>query len=108
MIDCLTQKIELNFLIPGIRKEFIKILEKQGIHDAEIARKLHITKSAVSQYNHKKRGKKLNFPKEIGREIKKSAKNIIQDRSADAEINRIIAKIKKSRYICNVCKECKK
>jgi len=107
MLDCLTQKVELNFLIPGIRKEFIEILEKQGINDAEIARKLHITKSAVSQYNHKKRGKKLNFPKEIEREINKSAINIMKGKSANAEINRIIAQIKKSRYICYVCKGCK-
>ena len=64
-MDCLTQKIELNTIIPAIRKEFISILEKKDLNDSEIARKLKITKSAISQYKHRKRGKKLNFPKKI-------------------------------------------
>jgi len=105
-MDCLTQKLELNSIIPAIRKEFIKILENK-LSDAEISRKLNITKSAVSQYKHKKRGKKLNFPKEIEIMIEKSAELIIKGKSANAEISKIIDRMKKSRYICRVCRECK-
>ena len=110
MISCLTQKIELNYLIPAIRLELIKILEK-NLSDAEISRKLNITKAAVSQYKHRKRGKKLNFPKEIEKKIKSSAVSIMKGKSANAEISKLINKIKKCRYICKICKckevECK-
>ena len=107
MIECLTQKIELNSIIPAIRIEFIRILEKKNLSDAEIARKLGITKAAVSQYKHKKRGKKLNFPKSIESEIKKSAEAISKGKNANSEISKIIDEMKSSRYICCVCKECK-
>jgi predicted transcriptional regulator len=104
MLNCLTQKIEINYLIPAIRNEFISILEKKGLSDAEISRKLNITKSAVSQYKHKKRGKKLDFPKEIETMIKKSAEAIAKGKSANSEIAKIISETKKCRYICKVCK----
>jgi len=107
MVNCLTQKVELNYIIPAIRKEFIVILEKKGLKDSEISRKLSITKAAVSQYKHKKRGKKLNFPKEIQKKIESSAISILKGKSANAEISKIIEEIKKCKYICNVCKECK-
>ncbi len=103
-LTCLTQKIELNFIIPAIRKYFIEILEKQGLKDVEIARKLKITKAAVSQYKHKKRGKKIKFPADIMKEIKKSALFIKKGKNSDIEIIKIIDKIKKSRYICVICK----
>lgn len=105
-LPCLTQKVELNCIIPSIRVHFIKILEKQGIKDSEIAKKLNITKAAISQYKHKKRGKKINFPKEIIQEIEKSAKAIEKGRNSNQEILKIIKMLKKSRYICIVCKEC--
>ena len=108
MINCLTQKLELNSIIPAIRMEFIKILDAKKISDAEISRKLNITKAAVSQYKHKKRGKSIKFPKEIESLIKKSSESIIKGKSANAEISKIIDDMKKSRYICCVCKECGK
>ena len=63
-LTCLTQKIELNSIIPAVRIEFISLLGKK-FNDAEIARKLGITKAAVSMYKHRKRGKRLKFPAEI-------------------------------------------
>jgi predicted transcriptional regulator len=108
MLECLTQKIELNSIIPAIRIEFIGILEAKGLSDADISRKLNITKAAVSQYKHKKRGKKLGFPKSIESAIKKSAEAVSKGKNANSEISKILDKMKKSRYICCVCKECRK
>jgi len=105
-LNCLTQKVELNYLIPAIRKELIFILEKQGLKDAEIARKLNITRSAVSQYKHKKRGHKLKFPAKLKKEIKKSSIQIMKGKSASTQIYNLINKAKQCRYICEVCKEC--
>jgi len=107
VFNCLTQKIELNYLIPAIRKKLIYILEKRGLNDAEISKRLNITKAAISQYKHKKRGRVLKFPLDVEKEIKKSAKAIENGKSADSEIIKTIDKIKKSRYICVICKECK-
>ena len=108
MLECLTQKIELNSIIPAIRIEFIRILEAKGLSDADISRKLNITKAAVSQYKHKKRGKKLVFPKSIESTIKKSADAVSKGKNANSEISKLINEMKKSRYICCVCKECGK
>jgi predicted transcriptional regulator len=107
MLNCLTQKIELNSIIPAIRIEMIKILEK-NLSDAEISRKLNITKAAVSQYKHKKRGKSIKFPKAVQASIAKSANSIAKGKSANAEISKLLDEMKKSKYICCVCKECGK
>ncbi|MBU2523067.1 MAG: hypothetical protein KKE23_02135 [Nanoarchaeota archaeon] len=104
MIDCLTQKVELNYIIPAIRKEMIKILESKEFTDAEISRRLGITKSAVSQYKHNKRGSKINFSEKINKEIKKSAGMVLKGKKADPEINKIIKMLKESRGICTICK----
>jgi len=106
MIDCLTQRIELNYIIPAVRKEFIRILEKKGLSDAEISRKLEITKAAVSQYKHKKRGQRISFNAKIKKEIESSAERIMNGKNSDAEIVHIIKMLKESRGICVVCREC--
>jgi predicted transcriptional regulator len=107
-MDCLTQKIEIDSIIPAIRMEFIKVLEAKNLSDAEISRKLSITKAAVSQYKHKKRGKSIKFPAGIKNKIEKSAKEIIKGKNANSEIAKIINEMKKSRYICCVCRGCEK
>ena len=108
MIECLTQRLEINYLIPAIRKEIIAIMESHGLSDAEISRKLGITRAAISQYKHKKRGAKVHFDKKTLSEISLSAENILKGRKADFEISKIIKKMKSSREICKVCKgECK-
>jgi len=107
MIKCLTQKIELNVIIPALRKEFISVLSTKNISDAEISRKLGITKAAVSQYKHKKRGRKVNFSGKIKKEIEKSAIAIAKGKNANAEISKIISSIKKSKEICCICGECR-
>jgi predicted transcriptional regulator len=104
-LSCLTQKIEINSIIPAIRIELIKILEK-NLSDAEISRKLNITKAAVSQYKHKKRGKSIKFPKIIQASIIKSANLISKGKSANAEISKLLNEMKKSKYICTICKCC--
>ncbi len=108
-MDCLTQRIELNYIIPAVRKEFIVILGKKGLSDAEISRRLGITKAAVSQYKHKKRGQSLHFSGKIEEEISKSAEKVMGGKEADSEISHIITMLKKSKGICKMCeKECSK
>ena len=107
MIECLTQRLELNCLIPAIRNEMILLLERKGLSDADISRKLGITRAAVSQYKHKKRGSRIKFDQKISSEIKLSAERIFEGKKADFEISGIIKKMKESREICRICKgEC--
>jgi predicted transcriptional regulator len=106
-MDCLTQGVELNRLIPAIRKRFIYDLEKNGLKDSEIAHKLRITKSTVSQYKHKKRGKDIDFPVEVKKMIGKSVENVLSGKSANSEINKILGKMKKTKFTCCVCGVCK-
>lgn len=104
-MNCLTQKIELNYLIPAIRKEIIILFEKK-LSDAEISRKLNITRAAISQYKHGKRGKTFKFDSKIKKEIKQSAVAIMKGKNANSEISKIIDMMKKSKSICSICKEC--
>ncbi|MCL6500880.1 MAG: hypothetical protein K6T16_02505 [Candidatus Pacearchaeota archaeon] len=107
-MGCLTQRIELNYIIPAIRKKLIENLEREGLKDSEIAQRLDVTKAAISQYKHKKRGKEIRFPKEIEKVIEKAARAIKKNKNPTHEIIKIINQIKSSRYICVICKECKK
>lgn len=54
-----SQEIETYYLIPAIRRELAKLMIKKGKSQHEVAEKLRLTKSAVSQYVSGKRGKKF-------------------------------------------------
>lgn len=102
---CLPQKAELMYLIPTIRKELALALKK-SFSESEIASKLGLTKSAVSQYIHKKRGAEIKFPEKIKREITKAAKRIANGKSSGmAEIVDLLELAKKSRFTCKICRE---
>jgi len=103
-LACLPQKAELMYLIPAIRKELAIIL-REKLSDAEIARRLGLTKAAISQYAHKKRASTIKFPSEIQKEIKKSAHAIIKGKNAKVEIVKILELAKKTRYTCKICGE---
>lgn len=103
--NCLTQQLEAQYIIPAIRLKLIGLLKKSGLKDSEIAAKLKITRAAVSQYKHSKRGGALVFPQEINKDIEKAALAIQKGKSVNFEILKLINKIKKSRYICIICKE---
>lgn len=102
---CLPQKTELMYLIPTIRKELAESLINK-LSEKEIAAKLGLTKSAISQYLHKKRGSEIKFPRKIKSEIARAAKRILEGNSTDRiEIVRLLGVAKRTRYTCKVCKE---
>jgi len=94
------------YLIPAIRKELALVLKKK-LSDAEIARKLGLTKSAISQYSHKKRASAVKFPAKIKKEIEKSADIISKGKNSKAEIVRILNLAKKSQFTCKICGICR-
>jgi predicted transcriptional regulator len=63
-------------LLPSIRSELVKELNKAGLKQAEIARRLVITRSAVNQYLKKTRGKK-SLDKKMETVVRKLAKELL-------------------------------
>jgi len=99
-MDMILQEIEVWYAIPAIRREFALEMLKNGIKKAEIAKKLGITKAAVSQYLTKKRAQEMKFNKALKREIKKSVKRIIEGENPLKEIQKIISILRKKNFIC--------
>ncbi|MCP2619703.1 helix-turn-helix domain-containing protein [Candidatus Aminicenantes bacterium AC-334-K16] len=64
-------------VLPAIRREFARILVQEfNLSQREVAAKLGITESAVSQYLKMKRGQKLQFDQAILKEIRKAMKDV--------------------------------
>lgn len=81
-------------VLPAIRREFAKILvEDFNLTQKEVAVKLGVTESAVSQYLKLKRGKELKFNRKIFREIKKAMGEISKSEKQSLLIEKIC-------YIC--------
>lgn len=79
-------------LLPSIRKEVAKIMVKEfNLSQREVAKKLCITESAVSQYLKEKRGKM-----KIDGKIKKTMKRFVK-RNINKEFN-----------VCKLCKLARK
>lgn len=105
-MERLPQEIEVWYIIPELRKELATALNKKGMKQGDIAKVLGITGAAVSQYISKKRGGKIELCKEIKNEIKKSANELFKTKkSANPEIQKILAKMKTDQHICECHKK---
>ena len=98
------QEIEVWYVLPAIRKELAEELVKKGMKQKDIAEKLGITESAVSQYIKKKRAKKVVFNKKIKTEIRKAANMISGNGNPVKEIQRICDIIKEDMLLCKISK----
>ena len=103
----LPQEIEVWYIIPAIRKELAIIFTKKyKLTFEKTGQILGISKSAVSQYLNKKRANKLKFPKQVQKEIEKSAGKINKNTAfAVSEIIKLLNIIKKSGYRCEICRK---
>lgn len=100
------QEIEVWYVIPAIRKELAKAMKKKGLKQQEIATNLGLTVPAVSQYITGKRGKDVDFGKDIKAEIVVAADNIIENRRIMVpEIQRICSLVKKEGLLCKIAKK---
>jgi hypothetical protein len=98
------QEVQVWFILPAVRRQIAINLKKEGLKQKEIAIVLNLTESAVSQYLKKKRGDDVAFSPEINKEISASAELIAKDKKTlCVEIQRILKKIKDTRFICSVC-----
>lgn len=81
----LPQELEVWYVIPALRKAFAEIMLKKGLKQKEIAKRLDLGKSAVSQYIKSQRGTELKFDKGMLKIIEKSVDNILKDKSTVRE-----------------------
>lgn len=100
------QEIEVWYIIPAIKREICKYMVNQGLKQKEVAEKLDVANSAVSQYLHAKRAKDICFSKKFIEEIRKGANNIITDKScAMKEIQKLLRISRKKKILCGIHKE---
>jgi uncharacterized protein len=100
------QEVQVWYILPALRKHLAINLKKEGLKQKDIASALSITEAAVSQYVKEKRGDMITFGKAMQKEINASAKKIAKEKGkARFEIQRLMSKIKESRFMCNVCQE---
>ena len=81
-------------ILPCIRRDLAKNMIEFGLNETEIADKIGVTTSAVSQYLSNKRGTSTSFDHDIQEEIKKSAQKIMGGENEIKEICRICSLVK--------------
>lgn len=102
----LLAEVEVWYALPAIRARLAAALKKRGLQQKDIASKLSIAESAVSQYLSGKRGDS-ELPEEMGAEFDASAERIASgDNSAMVrEVMRLSEILKSTRAICVVHKQ---
>ncbi len=93
------------YVIPTIRAELAKELVKMGMSQKEIAERLGITQSAVSQYIKDKRGKGIPVNKDVRKGIKVLAKQVVAEQTPHETIPGICmvcAIVKSSGALCDL------
>jgi uncharacterized protein len=74
------QEIEVWYIIPAIRRELAKsMIDDIHLTQKEVAKHMDLTEAAVSQYLSSKRAKDVLFTQAVLDEIKKAAKNIVEN-----------------------------
>ena len=98
------QEVQVWFILAAVRRQYVVSLKKLGLKQKEIATALNLTESAVSQYLSNKRGKGVSFTPKLRKEINISAQKVANDRKElNPELQKIMRKIKDSKFICTVC-----
>ena len=102
----LPQEIEVWYIIPALRRELAKAMLSLGLKQNQIAVKLGLRESAISQYLNSKRGQSIKFNALIQQEISKSAQKIANNSTCVMkEIQDLCKTIKKSKFLCQVHKK---
>ncbi|MFH2019840.1 MAG: hypothetical protein ABIJ34_00345 [archaeon] len=100
------QEVEVWFVLPALRREFVISMKKMGQKQNEIASLLGITEASVSQYLKGKRGNDVAFAENLIEHIHDSCKELIHKKTNFAiELQKSLRFVKKSKFICAVCND---
>ena len=98
----LPQELEVWYVIPGIRRELATAMKNKGMKQVEIARRLGVTKSAVTQYLNKTRGSEVKFNNKIKQEITLSAQRINNTKDILREMQYLLGITREEKIACQV------
>lgn len=98
------QQVELNYLIPSLRKELAVAMKDLGLSQREIAKRLMITEAAVSQYFSEKRAGTVEFNTHILSKIKEIAKKI-NSANFHVEMQNLLKLTLHENVTCHVCRD---
>jgi hypothetical protein len=103
MKKVMPQEIEVWYLIPALRRELARVfIEDYGLKQKKAAELLGITEAAISQYFKSKRGSEIKFSDKSMKEIKKSAKEIIENNEdIMKKIYELCVSLRKSKAMCD-------
>ena len=96
------QQVELNYLIPSLRKELAVAMKNLGLSQREIANRLILTEAAVSQYFNEKRAGTVKFNDNILSNIKEVAKTI-NNKNFHVEMHNLVKLSLHENVTCGVC-----
>jgi predicted transcriptional regulator len=94
------QEVEFTLVLPAIRRGVSLELKRLGMKQAEVARRLQLTKAAVTQYVKGIRGSNIQIDEVTKKEITNAAINIQKEADAREEIQKILNSIKERRVVC--------
>ena len=103
----LPQEIEVWYLIPALRRELAKIfISDYGMSQKQVSQVLYLTESAVSQYLKSKRAKELEFSSQEIEEIKKTAIEILSNKTdINENLYKLSVKFKGCNSLCDFHKK---
>lgn len=96
------QELDVYYIIPAIRRELTLEMKSQGLDQKEIAKRLKVTESAVSQYVNSKRAGEVQFTEKIIAHIRKVAATIRDDITLMREVQHILKLAHEERIICKL------
>ncbi len=101
------QEVELWYIYPSLRKEIANLMIKTyGLKQKEVAEKLGVTKSAISQYINEKRSKKKLFDNNFVVKIEESVKNMVEGGvDSTKEMQRLLNNIRETKVLCDIHRE---
>ena len=103
MIHKLPQEISTWYIIPAIRREFVKEMIRQGLSQKQSADKLGLTQAAVSNYMKDKRASGIRLNENIREMIKGSVVNILSKQGdVFTEIYKIVKECEKDLTVCQI------
>ncbi len=95
------QELEVWYVMPALRKAFADMMLKKGLNQKEIAKKLSLGKSAVSQYIKSQRGTELKFDNKMLKIIEKSVDSVLRNKSTvREELVSLCSIIRKEGILC--------
>lgn len=98
----LLQELEVWYVIPAIRREIALAMKSNNLKQVEIARRLGVTKAAVSQYLSGKRGSEVKLDSSIKEKINHIAANINNELDSVRYIQYLLNVSRNEKIICQI------